>query len=186
MRFSPIACVAAAALLVSGCVSQQKYDASQQENAELEQQYQELSTAMGAELGAKDVTITRMQNAIKLSINSELLFPSGGWEMSEKAMESVGKIATTLAPHQTTKIVVNGYTDTTPIGPGLAKQGVTTNVILSQKRADTVMQFMLSKGAKPELISARGFGEADPVASNDTAEGRAQNRRVELSLASAK
>ena len=120
-----------------------------------------------------------------VSINSELLFPSGGWEMSDKAQETVGKIVTALARHQTTKIRVNGYTDTTPIGPGLAKQGFTTNLILSQKRADTVMQFMLSKGAKPEMISAHGFGEADPVAPNDTAEGKAQKRRVELALAPA-
>ncbi len=81
------------------------------------------------------------------------------------------------------KIQVNGYTDNTPIGPGLARQGVTTNLILSQKRADNVMQFMVSKGANPQLISAKGFGDADPVASNDTAAGKAQNRRVELTVA---
>jgi chemotaxis protein MotB len=56
-------------------------------------------------------------------------------------------------------------------------------VVLSQKRADNVMQFMISRGVKPSLLSARGFGEAEPVASNDTSEGRAQNRRVELTVA---
>ena len=65
------------------------------------------------------------------------------------------------------------------------KEGITSNLILSQKRADTVIQYMISQGVKPSLISAQGFGEADPVASNSTAEGRAQNRRVELHLASA-
>ena len=74
-------------------------------------------------------------------------------------------------------------TDNTPIGPGLAKQGITSNQILSQKRADSVMQLMISKGGNPSLISAQGVGEADPVASNDTPEGRAQNRRVELTVA---
>ena len=68
---------------------------------------------------------------------------------------------------------------------GLMKQGVTSNLILSEKRADTVMQYMISQGVKPSLISAQGFGDANPVASNATAEGRAQNRRVELTLASA-
>ena len=58
-------------------------------------------------------------------------------------------------------------------GPGLMRQGITSNQELSQKQADTVMQFLI----------AQGFGEADPVASNDTPEGRAQNRRVELTLA---
>ena len=180
----PMLCALGAALLMAGCVSQQKYDESQQKNAELEQQYQELNQAMGAEVSAKNMQITRMQDAIKVSVNSELLFPSGGWEMPEAAKTSIAKIAAILAPHQTSKINVNGYTDSTPIGPGLKKEGVTTNLILSQKRADNVMQYMISQGVKPNLVSAHGFGEANPVASNDTAEGRAQNRRVELTVAS--
>src|SRR5208337_507725 len=69
-----------------------------------------------------------------------------------------------------------------PIGPGLKRQGVTTNLVLSQKRADNVMQFMISQGVNPSLMSSQGFGDADPVASNDTADGQAQNRRVELTL----
>jgi outer membrane protein OmpA-like peptidoglycan-associated protein len=46
------------------------------------------------------------------------------------------------------------------------------------------MQFLISQGVKPNLVSAHGYGEANPVASNDTPEGRAQNRRVELTIAS--
>ena len=182
-----IACVIGAGLLLTlpGCVSKQKYEESQQKNTELEQEYQQLNQQMTTELGSKDMQITRLQNAIKLSINSQLLFPSGKWDMSESAKQSIAKVAAILAPHQKTKIVVTGYTDNTPIGPGLMKEGVTSNLILSQKRADTVMQFMISQGVKPSLISAQGFGEANPVASNATAEGRAQNRRVELTLASA-
>ena len=64
------------------------------------------------------------------------------------------------------------------------QQGVATNLILSQKRAEAVMHFMISQGVKSNLVSAQGFGEANPVASNDTPEGRAQNRRVELTIAS--
>ena len=78
---------------------------------------------------------------------------------------------------------MNGYTDNAPIGPALKRQGITSNQELSQKRADSVMQFLISQGVKPELVSAHGYGDADPVASNDTAAGRAQNRRVELTLA---
>jgi len=173
------------ALILAGCVSKQTYQESQQKNTELEQEYQQLNQQMSAEVGAKDMQITRLQDAIRVSINSELLFPSGRWEMSESAKQSIAKVAAILASHQTTKIIVKGYTDTTPIGPGLMKEGVTSNLILSQKRADTVMQYMISQGVKPSLISAQGLGEADPVGSNSTAEGRAQNRRVELNLASA-
>ena len=174
---------AVAALLLAGCVSQQKYDASQQKNSELQTEYDQLNQAMSAEVGAKNVQISRLQNAIKVSVNSELLFPSGGWEMPAQAKETIAKMAAILAPHQTTKINVNGYTDTTPIGPGLMKEGVTSNLILSQKRADSVSQYMIAQGVNPALITSRGFGDADPVASNATAAGKAQNRRVELTLA---
>jgi chemotaxis protein MotB len=172
-------------LALTGCVSKQTYEASQQKNTELEQEYQQLNQQMSAEVGDKSMQITRLQDAIRVSINSELLFPSGSWEMSDDAKQSISKVAAILAPHQKTKIVVNGYTDTTPIGPGLMKEGVTSNLILSQKRADAVMQYMISQGVKPSLISAQGFGDADPVASNSTPQGQAQNRRVELNLASA-
>ncbi len=182
MKF-PILCMAGAALLLASCVSQQKYDESQQKNTDLEQEYQQLNQSMTAEVGAKNMQISRMQDAIKVSVNSELLFPSGGWEMSAAAKASIAKIAVILAPHQKTKINVNGYTDSTPIGPGLMRQGVTTNLILSQKRADNVMQYMISQGVNPALVAAQGFGEADPVAPNDTPAGRAQNRRVELTIA---
>ena len=62
------------------------------------------------------------------------------------------------------------------------EEGVTSNQELSQKRADAVMQYLISQGVKPDLSQRRDFGDASPVASNDTAQGRAQNRRVELSL----
>jgi chemotaxis protein MotB len=183
MKFATLS-VLSAALLAVGCVSKEKYEASQQRNAELEAQYQQLNETMGSEIAARELHIARMQDAIKVSINDDLLFPSGGSEMSAAAKSSVAKVAAILAPHQKNKILVNGYTDTTPIGPELAAQGITTNLILSQRRADNVMQFMISQGVKPNMVSAQGFGEASPVASNDTPEGRAQNRRVELTIAS--
>ena len=51
-------------------------------------------------------------------MNGELLFPSGGWQMPVQAQQTIAKMAAILAPQQTTKINVNGYTDNTPIGPG--------------------------------------------------------------------
>jgi len=165
-----------ALLVLAGCVSQQKYDA-------LDTEYQQLNQTMSAEVAANQMRITRLQNAIKVTINSELLFPSGEWQMPVEAQQTISKIVPILAPQQQTKIQVNGYTDNVPIGPGLMSQGITSNLVLSQKRADNVMQFMISQGVNPNLVSARGFGDADPVASNDTPAGRAQNRRVELTLA---
>jgi len=166
-----------AMLLLAGYVSQKKYDA-------LDTEYQQLNQTMSAEVAANQMQITRLQNAIKVTVNNELLFPSGDWQMPVEAQQTIGKIVPILAPKQQTKIQVNGYTDNVPIGPGLMRQGITSNLELSQKRADNVMQFMISRGVNPRLVSAQGFGEKDPVASNDTPQGQAQNRRVELTLAS--
>jgi chemotaxis protein MotB len=167
-----------ALLVLAGCVSQHKYDT-------LDAQYQQLNQTMSAEVASNQMHITRLRDAIKVSINDELLFPSGGWDMPVTAQQTIRKIVPILAPKQQAKLLVNGYTDNVPIGPGLKSQGITSNLELSQKRADTVMQYLIAQGVNPNLVSAQGFGEADPVASNDTPEGRAQNRRVELTLAGA-
>jgi len=158
-----------AAGLLSACasegVSQSEYDKVVSENQQLQ------------------AHVKRLQEAIKYTVNSDLLFPSGGWEISDAGKEIIGKMAKMLAPEQQDKLVVNGYTDNAPIGPTLQKQGITSNQMLSEKRADAVMQYMISQGVNPDFVSARGFGEADPIATNDTAPGRAQNRRVEITLA---
>jgi chemotaxis protein MotB len=163
-------------LVLGGCVTQQKYDA-------LQSRYDQLNQTMSSEISANEMHIERLQNAIKVTVNDQLLFPSGEWQMPATAQQTIAKMVPILAPMQQTKIVVNGYTDNVPIGPGLMRQGITSNLVLSQKRADNVMNFMTSQGVNPSLVSAQGFGDANPVASNDTPEGRAQNRRVELTLA---
>ena len=103
--------------------------------------------------------------------------------MRPQGQQVIANLAQKLAPTQQNHLMVSGYTDNAPIGPGLRQEGVTSNQELSQKRADAVMQYLISQGVKPNLVSAKGFGDASPVAPNDTAQGRAQNRRVELTLA---
>jgi chemotaxis protein MotB len=169
-----------APVLLSACVSQSKYDDLQAQNQQLQQQ----NTTMSSQIAADKAQISRLQGAIKYTANSDLLFAPGGWQMSAQGKQVISNLAAKLAPTQQNKILVSGYTDNAPIGPELQRQGVTSNQVLSQKRADSVMQYLISQGLKPELVSAKGFGDTNPVASNDTAKGRAQNRRVELSLAS--
>ncbi|MGO9452496.1 MAG: flagellar motor protein MotB [Candidatus Binataceae bacterium] len=184
LKFVRIARVTFAVMLVfSGCVSQQKYNEQQQKYDALQSRYDQLNQTMSSEINSKQMHIERLQNAIKVTVNDQLLFPSGDWQMPAAAQQTIAKMVPILAPMQQTKIIVNGYTDNVPIGPGLMRQGVTSNLVLSQKRADNVMQFMIAQGVNPSLISAQGFGDADPVASNATEDGRAQNRRVELTLA---
>jgi chemotaxis protein MotB len=158
-------------MLLSACVWQSQYDQVVAQNQQLQQQVQ-----------ADQARIGRLIGAIKFTVNSDLLFPSGSWQISDRGKDIMAKMASQLAQYQQEHLVVNGYTDNAPIGPALARQGVTTNQQLSEKRANSVMQFLISQGVKPDLISAKGFGEADPVASNSTPAGRTQNRRVEITL----
>ena len=90
-------CALSAALLMAGCVSQQKYDESQQKNAELEAQYQQLNSQMGSEVASRDMQIQRHQNAIKVSVKSQLLFPSGGYEMSAEGKAQNRRVELTIA-----------------------------------------------------------------------------------------
>jgi chemotaxis protein MotB len=165
---------------LTGCVSQGAYDALQAKNQDLQQQ---LAT-QSAQLASAQAQVQRLQGAIKYTVNSDLLFSPGGWTMSNRGKQIIASLASKLAPDQQDKLVVSGYTDNTPISPALQRQGVTSNQVLSEKRAQSVMEFLISQGVKPDLVSAQGFGDSNPVASNATAAGRAQNRRVELSLAS--
>ncbi len=160
--------------VLGGCVWKSDYDALQAQNQQLQQQ-----------IAADKAQITRLQGAIKYTVDSDLLFAPGSWKMSPQGQKIIAGFASRLAPTQQSKLLVSGYTDNSPIGPELQRQGVTSNLILSQKRADAVMQYLISQGVRPDMVSAKGFGEADPVAANDTAAGRAKNRRVELSLVGA-
>ena len=127
--------------------------------------------------------VRRLQSAVKYTVNSDLLFPSGGYELSDAGKETIAKVAQILAPEQQERLVVNGYTDNAPVGSTLQNQGITSNQDLSERRANAVMNYMISQGVKPEFLSAQGRGEADPIAPNSTASGRAQNRRVEITMA---
>jgi chemotaxis protein MotB len=167
-----------ASALLSACVSQGTYDQLQAQYQQVQQQ----NAALQNQVAADKAQICRLSGAIKYTVNSDLLFPSGGFEMSERGKQIIANMATKLAPTQQNKILVSGYTDNKPVGPALARQGITSNQDLSQKRAENVMAFLISQGVKSDMISAKGFGDADPVASNDTTQGRAQNRRVELSV----
>ena len=163
------------ALLVSACVPESRYDYLEGQQKQVNQQTVSMAgdiAALKKQLAADEQHIARLQGAIKYTVNSDLLFPSGSWQMSSAGEQVIAKLAPQLAPYQEQKIVVNGYTDNAPIGAALRKQGIASNETLSQKRADTVMQYLISKGVKPNLVSAHGYGDAQPVAPNDTPQGR--------------
>ena len=170
----------AAPLLLTACVSRSAYNDLQTQNQQLQSQNQQLQQ----QLTDAQTKIAHLRSAIKYTLESDTLFASGSWQISAKGKSILAKMAYKLAPQQTQKLIITGYTDNTPIGPGLQQQGITTNQQLSEKRADAVMNYLITQGVNPSLVSAQGGGETNPVAPNDTASGRAQNRRVEFSLES--
>ena len=171
-RYRLIAVSLLSTTMLTGCVVwKSDYDNLQSQNRQLQQQ-----------LATSQQEVTRLQGAIKYTVNSDLLFAPGSWQMRPQGQQVIANLAKKLAPTQQNHLMVSGYTDNAPIGEALRRAGVTSNQELSQKRADAVMQYLISQGVKPDLVSAQGFGDASPVAANDTAQGRAQNRRVELSL----
>jgi chemotaxis protein MotB len=164
---------------LGGCVWKSDYDAVVAQNNQLKQQVSSLQ----AQNAAAASQVGRLQGAVLYTLEGDLLFPPGGYQVSEAGKKLIGRVATKLAADQQQKIVVVGYTDNTPIGSALAAQGITTNEMLSQKRAEAVMQVAISQGVKSDMLSAEGRGDADPVASNSTPAGRAKNRRVEFRAA---
>jgi len=157
----------------------------QTENQQLQTENQQLQTEnqqLQQKVAAQQQHIARLQGAIAYTVNSDLLFKPGSWQMTKEGENVIAGLSKKLSANQQNKLVVNGYTDGTPIGPELQRQGITTNQDLSQKRAEAVMQHMISQGVKKDMIEAKGWGDANPVAPNDTQEGRAMNRRVEVTV----
>jgi chemotaxis protein MotB len=173
---------AVVSIALSGCVSQNEYDMLAAENTMLRQQLSAESAEAQAEIASGEAKITRLQGAIKYTIDADLLFAPGSWQLSDAGKRTISKMATRLAPTQQNKLVVNGYTDNVPIGEGLERKGISSNRELSQRRAEAVKDYMVSQGINPNLVEAVGHGASNPVAENDTARGRSQNRRVELTL----
>jgi len=103
---------------------------------------------------------------------SDVLFDTGSYTLKPGAREKLAKISGIVLAHVGLSLQIEGHTDS--VG------GDEFNQQLSERRADSVREFLAEQGVAPSSITARGFGKMQPVASNDTAEGRQRNRRVEL------
>ena len=175
------------AFALTGCmVPKSDLEDAQAQNAQLQTQNQQLQTQnqqLTTQLADEHAQTCRLIGAIKYTVNSDLLFSSGSYKMSAAGQTILGRMASQLAEFQEHHLVVDGYTDNQAVGAQLRRQGIDSNEALSQKRADAVMEYLVSQGVKQDMVSAKGYGDTNPVASNDTAQGRAKNRRVEIHLA---
>ena len=110
--------------------------------------------------------------AIKVTFPGGILFPTNGTTLSPSAKQDLSKFVVSLRENPLTDVQIFGFTDNTG--------GYAVNERVSTGRADAVLSYLVNSGIQPTRLSAQGVPMADYVASNDTPEGRAQNRRVEI------
>ena len=121
--------------------------------------------------GAK---IERVGEGIKITFDSGILFETNSATLQAEAKANISKLATILAKYPDTNILVTGHTDSD------GKEEY--NQILSEKRAKSVSDYTMGKGINSSRFSIIGLGESEPVASNETVDGKHLNRRVEIAI----
>jgi chemotaxis protein MotB len=157
------------ALLLAACVSEKTY----------EQQTQQLQAAR-AQAASEQQQIAKMQAENKWVVAGDVLFPEGDYQLGAPGQQALSQYVSRLQNLQNAKVVVYGYTDNLPVRPALQQAGIKNNIDLSSRRADNVVAYFRAQGINPNILSAKGFGDTHPVASNATPDGRAKNRRIEI------
>jgi chemotaxis protein MotB len=138
-----------------------------------------ISTAL-TNFEGKGLTVEQRDGKVYVSMENKLLFQSGSWAVGANGREAVKQLGSVLAQNPDIAILIEGHTDTDPYngtGP------MNSNWDLSTKRATAIVQILKENPAiNPENLTAAGRGEYAPIASNDTPEGKAKNRRIEVIL----
>ncbi len=118
--------------------------------------------------------VVKTDNGIQVFLKNDILFDVGSAVLSTNSIQTLNDLNRVLKKYPKNRIVVQGYTDSTGSDA--------YNLQLSKQRAEAVYNYLVSGGLKTLSITYVGYGKANPVASNDTEAGRAQNRRVVLSI----
>ena len=126
------------------------------------------------QLQGTGVSVTRNGDNIILNMPGNVTFASGSSDLNSRFFKVLDSVALVLKKYEKTLVDVAGHTDS--VG------GAEMNQALSERRASTVAQYLMGKGVIEKRLLVVGFGETQPIASNDTSEGRALNRRVEIKL----
>lgn len=136
-----------------------------------------LEDRLKKEIEAKQVKLEMGERGLVITFVAEVLFDSGKAKLRGEGKDALDKIAKVLRDEALqNEIGIEGHTDNEPI----KYSGWKSNWELSTARATTVLHYLEEKGIAPKKLSATGYGEYRPVASNDTVEGRQKNRRVEI------
>ena len=143
--------------------------------------YEDLLSEMKSEIAQGQIAITELEGKLTVDVVDKILFDSGQTEIRPKGLDVLKRVVEILITVEDKVIRVEGHTDSIPIAGALAKR-YPTNWELSAARALNVTRYLEKEGIDPVLLSAVAFGEHQPIAENDTPEGRAKNRRIAIIL----
>lgn len=144
----------------------------------MDKQQAELQAELAKQAEIKQVTDENGLQAIQVTFNGGILFPTNGTTLSASARTDLSKFAASLINNPGTNVQIYGYTDDTG--------SLAVNERVATGRADAVRNYLLNSGVAATRLSAEGLPMQDYIASNATAEGRAQNRRVEIYITASK
>jgi len=140
----------------------------------------DLIDSLQKEIEEGNIKISQMEDRLSVQIVNKVLFPTGSDQVSRDGKGVLKKVSNTLKRARQ-RIRIEGHTDNVPIGVGLI-QKFPSNWELSTSRATQVVRYLVKEKVNPENLQAVGMSEYKPIASNDTPEGRQQNRRIEIIL----
>jgi chemotaxis protein MotB len=154
----------------------------EKEVSELDKTRREIESSLKEQISKKDIKLEEIEGKLKVTFVDKILFDSGSVTIKTKGQEVLLKLADSFRDSKGENITVEGHTDDVQIGSALIDR-FPTNWELSTARATAVVRFLQEKGnIAPERLTASGFGFYRPVATNETPEGRKQNRRIEIIL----
>ncbi len=162
-------------------VTKAELDELRKEKAKREKElavYKNLFAELKALVEAGTIKVVFRKGRLVVELASSILFDSGKASLSDAGREALTKLAKALASVKGRDFIVAGHTDNMPMRGARYK----SNWELSTARAVEVVTHLIEQGMPPKHIGAAGFGEFDPVGDNNTDEGRAQNRRIEVIL----
>ena len=148
-----------------------------------EAKMQALKTAVSAALGdfeGKGLTVEQRNGKVYVSMENKLLFSSGSWAVGSEGRRAVEQLGEVLATNPDIAVLIEGHTDNVPYG---GNGPLKDNWDLSTKRATSIVNILRENNSiDPQNLTAAGRGEFAPIGSNDTNEGKAKNRRIEVIL----
>lgn len=155
--------------------------AKEEKVKEVSSTYEQLLQNMKSEIAQGQVTISELKGKLTVNMEAAILFDSGNADVKPEGMIVLHKMVATLKGIKDKAIRIEGHTDNVPISGDLIRI-FPTNWELSAARAINVTRYLEEQGLDATILSAVAFGENRPVADNGTRDGRARNRRIEITL----